>query len=290
MSDCHLTPGRASPNLDPFSRGHGGYTNMKKWLIIILTVFLAACSQKAWIEKFVDADKQKIARDYIQRLQDGDLEALATELDPGLRKGNEVELLRTMRGMMPPGAPTVTDLVGYQTNRTLQDSNYNVTFQFGYDSKWIIVNAAWRERTDTPRQITGMRVVPLERSLQETNAFTFKRAGPTHYLFLAATIIVPLFILTTLVVCIRTRIQRRKWLWIVFVLVGFVQFSFNWTTGAMAYKLLYFQLFGAGAMASGIYMPWIFSFSLPVGAIAFWFKRRQLVQPPPPFAAPGIEQ
>ena len=264
---------------------------MKKWLIIFLTVFLAGCSQKAWLEKFVDAEKQKIARDYIQRLQDGDWEELAAELDPGLRKGNEVELLRAMRAMMPPGAPKVTDLVGYQTNRTLQDSNYNVTFQFGYDSKWILVNAAWRERTGVPRQITGMRVVPLERSLQETNAFTFQRAGPAHYLFIAAVIIVPLFILYTLVVCIRAKLPRRKWLWIVFVLVGFVQFSFNWTTGAMDYRLLSFQLLGASAMASGIYMPWVLSFSLPVGAIAFWFKRRQLAKTPPPLAAPaGIEQ
>lgn len=264
---------------------------MKKWLIILLTVFLAACSQKAWIEKFVGAEKQKIARDYIQRLQDGDLEALATELDPALRKGNEVELLRSMRAMIPPGAPTVTDLVGYQWNRTLQESNYNVTFQFGYGSKWIAINAAWRELTGAPRQITGMRVVPLERSLQETNAFTFRRAGPAHYLFFGAVIIVPLFILGTLVACIRTRIPRRKWLWIIFVLLGFVQFSFNWSTGAMDYRLLSFHLFGASAMTSGLYMPWVLSFSLPVGAIAFWFKRREFAKEPPPLAAsPGIEQ
>lgn len=259
---------------------------MKKWLIILVTVFLAGCSQKAWLEKFVDAEKQKIARDYIQRLQDGDWKELAAELDPGLRKGNEVELLRTMRGMMPPGAPTFTDLVGYQTNRTLQESNYNVTFQFGYDSKWILVNAAWRERTGAPRQITGMRVVPLERSLQEANAFTFKRAGPAHYLFLAAAIVVPLFILGTLVVCIRTKFPRRKWLWIIFVLLGFVQVSFNWTTGAMDYRLLSFQLFGAGAVASGLYMPWILTISIPVGAIIFWFKRLQLVPAVPPPAGP----
>lgn len=251
---------------------------MKKWLILSLAGLLTACSPTALIEKIADAEKVAVARAYIQRLSDGDETGLIADLDPALRSGQEVEQFKAMRAALPAGTPDVTNLIGYQVNFRSGEANYNVSFQFGYGSRWVVANAAWREKANEPRRITGMRVVPLERSLQETNAFTFARAGPRHYLFFVAAVVIPVFILWSLIVCIRTRFPRRKWLWVLFILAGFVQISLNWTTGEIGLKPLYFQLLGAGAIASGIYAPWILSVSVPVGAIAFWFKRRRLIQ------------
>jgi hypothetical protein len=248
---------------------------MKPWLLLFLLGFLTACNPSALLEKLADAEKQKIAHEYIKRLKIGDLEALAAELTPELRTDQTLANLKSMRAILPAGEPTATHLIAYNSQHFPEESNYLVGYQFGIDGKWFVVNAGWREKTGEPRLITTLRVWALEQSLQETNAFTFKRATAMHYLFFAAAVAVPLFILLTLIVCIRTPIPKRKWLWIIFVLLGFVQFSLNWTTGAWSIQPLAFQLFGASAMAASMYAPWIIGFSLPVGAVVFWVKRQR---------------
>lgn len=92
-------------------------------------------------------------------------------------------------------------------------------------------------------------------------------------LFLA--ILVPLFTLYALILCIRTKIEKKKWLWVIFVLAGIASFSVDWTTGQWRIVPLSFQLLGAGASAPP-YGPWVISVSLPLGAIIFLLKRKRL--------------
>lgn len=91
-----------------------------------------------------------------------------------------------------------------------------------------------------------------------------------------------MFILVTLVACIRTKMRRRKWRWILFVLVGGVSLSLNWTTGEIGFSPLSVRLLGASAMTTSAYSPWIVSISFPLGAAMFWLKRRKSMQPPSP--------
>jgi hypothetical protein len=76
--------------------------------------------------------------------------------------------------------------------------------------------------------------------------------------------------------CIRSRI-RRKWLWIIFILLGFVQFRFDWSTGHFDVQPISFALFGAGAFRPSAYAPWVLNFAIPVGAIIFFATRRRLL-------------
>jgi hypothetical protein len=91
---------------------------------------------------------------------------------------------------------------------------------------------------------------------------------------------VPVFIVVSTIVCIRTPIPRRKWLWIIFILVGFGQFELNWTTGDARLKLG-IQLLGAAATWLGPYAPMILSVSLPVGAAVFWMRRKKWLRMTP---------
>lgn len=248
-----------------------------KPLLFLTLVLFSGCYPSTMIEKFADEGKQKIARNYIQRLIDGDTVALAAELDPELRSGNGAMPFEKMREVIPKEAPTVTNLVGYSVVSVVgKGTQYNLTYQFGYGSKWLLVNIAWHELPEGLRQIIGMHVQTLPKPLQEINGLSLNHAGPLHYLFLAAAIFACGLILVSLVACIRTRMKRRKWLWIIFILVGFVQFSINWTTGQMGVSPISFLLFGASAMTASIYSPWTVSFALPVGAIVFWLRRNKL--------------
>lgn len=257
-------------------------------ITLAMLAVLTACSQSELVQKIANPEKVKIAEDYIAQLKTGDLEKLAGELDESVQSDKALENLRTMRAMVPKEPVTSSELVGYhwQTMHTVSgsESNYSVTHQFRHGDKWLIILLAWKEK-DRVRRITGFRVVPMAKSLQETHAFSLQGINPMRALFLAGAVAIPVFVITTLVVCIRTKIPKHKWLWIIFILLGFMKLSLNWTTGEVGFQSLAFQLFGASAFAQP-FMAWTIGLSLPAGAIAFWIRRRTWLaaaaaEPPP---------
>ncbi|MFT3870930.1 MAG: hypothetical protein QM715_20950 [Nibricoccus sp.] len=253
---------------------------MKIFTALFLLLLLNACKPSTMIENFADDAKEQMALHYIQRLVDNDTTALIQELDSSLRSGNELSQFDQMRSLIPAGKPNVTNLVGYNSFKSSEVLRYNLTYQFGYGSTWIAVNVAWNELPDGKCQIIGMHVYPLTEPLQKTHAFNFARATSRHYVFFVAAILLPIFTIATLVVCIRTKLARRKWLWILFILFGLGQISINWTNGQCGFWLLSILLFSGSATASSIYSPWIVSFSLPIGAVLFWIYRKKLTSSP----------
>ena len=258
---------------------------MRKLLLLLSIAFFTGCNPSTLIEKVADQEKQRIALDYIHRIATDDPATLLNELDPSLDRNTARAGLTQLKSMFPKRTPTVTNLVGYNINHSSSEGVRNyLTYQLGYGSKWLLVYVAWRELPGGARELITLKAQPIPQSLQEANAFSFRHARGRHFLFLCAALLVALFILTTLLVCIQTKIARRKWLWILIVLVGMVQFSINWTTGEMTTSPIAFLLFGSSAMTASSYSPWIISFTIPVGAILFWFKRQSLTRPitPPP--------
>ena len=112
----------------------------------------------------------------------------------------------------------------------------------------------------------------MDESISKVTAFSFNNKEFTHYLFLGYAILIPIFILITLIFVIKTKLDK-KWLWIIGSLFGFMKFSINWTTGEIGFKLINFSFLGAGFTKSGDIAPWIITFSIPIVAIVFWFKR-----------------
>lgn len=125
--------------------------------------------------------------------------------------------------------------------------------------------------------IYHLNFAPYNKSLQEINRFSFKDKRSIHYFFFIMLILVPLFIFISIFFCIKTPL-KRKWLWIIFILLGFVAFKLNWTSGDYEIQILQFKLLGAGIINYGVISPWILSFSVPIGAIIFWFKRFKIIK------------
>jgi hypothetical protein len=95
-------------------------------------------------------------------------------------------------------------------------------------------------------------------------------------LVFAVWLAVPLLIIVALIICIRSRI-RRKWLWIIFILLGFIRFRFDWASGHFDVQPVSVALFGASFFRPSPYAPWILGFAIPVGAIIFLISRRRLL-------------
>jgi glycosyltransferase involved in cell wall biosynthesis len=253
--------------------------NKLTFLSFALLFFLSGCGlSPTMVEDFADDSKEEIATTYIQQIIDGDFEKILDSIEPKLRPKIDEDILEQMRSLLGSDEVKEVNLVGYNAHTfNQQPTRYNLSYQYGYGNKWILVNVAFRSIASGKNEILGLNIYnPMSKPLQEINRFRFEGKSIIHYIFLGLCISIPLFSLFTLVACIRTKIKKKKWLWIVFILFGIGQFSINWTTGQFGFKPISIQLFGFGAVAVSIYAPWILLFSIPIGAILFWIRRNRI--------------
>ena len=242
--------------------------------ILILTM-LAACSQKDMLQKFASPAEQTSARKYIDQLRSLDFGDIEKTIDPTIAGEVAGGTLAKMAALIPEGTPTSVQLVG--ANRFSSDSagtTLNLTYEDQFGTQYLLMNVATKTKNGV-LTIVGFRVLPESVSLEVQNKFSLSGKSILQYGVLAAAITMAIFTLVVLVVCIRTKMKRRKWLWILFILFGFGKLSVNWATGQWGVMLLAAQLFSASATAA-FFGPWIVSVSLPVGAVLFLMNRRRL--------------
>jgi len=260
--------------------------------VILASLLLAGCDQKKPFPKDDDA----MARRFLELVQAGDYASAKQMLDAS--QGLEVEsgfgeINRVLNHDKQLSFEAIKFSTGYiysyGRNSKGETQITYLTYQIRFADGWATGYVNIRH-TAGSATISDAHFQLLPDSLKPLNRFTFSGKSIVHYLVFAACIAVPLFIIFTLIMCIRTPV-RRKWLWVIFILFGFVQFQFAWTSGQFGVRLLYFTLLGAGAMRSSPYASWIFSFSVPLGAILFLALRKKLRMPdksstPPPLPPP----
>ncbi len=238
-------------------------------------IVLAGCDQQAMFDKFIPQEEAAIAKRLLSQLAAKDYDSVEKQLDPSIQAPSIRGTLEQMAAVFPVGDPKSITTVGSNILTSGGSTTYNLTFEHEYARLWLLTNVVLQRRNG---QITvlGLHVNPMTQSLKQVNRFTFEGKGLTHYIIFVLAIGVPIFILYALVLCFKTPISKRKWLWLLFVAFGLVQFSFNWTNGGYGVQPISFLLFGAGYFQAGPFAPFIFRIAIPVGAIVFLVKRRSL--------------
>lgn len=250
---------------------------MRAPLIALTLAVLMACSQEELLQKFSSPEDQATARNYIDRLRARKFEDIEKALDPSIRTPNIRGTLEKMAALIPNQEPTSVKLVGAQSFHTPNSQTVNTTFEYSFGDKWLLANVTVRDQQGT-KTITGFNVNPQTASLETQNRFIFVGKSAIHYTVLVAAIAAVLVTLYALIVCARSKLPKRKWLWILFILVGFGKLLINWTTGEWSIAPLSIQLFSASAMAP-LYGPWTIAVSVPLGALVFLlYKRPRLEQ------------
>lgn len=247
---------------------------MKRIVILLAAVLLAACSKQTMINYFSSPQDQANAQKVIAQLRQGDLDAIEKTLDPGIKDASTRRMLITMASLIPEGKPLSVKVVGADKHIMDSGTTVNTTFEYQFPDKWLLINVAFRQDKGA-RTIVGFSVKPLAQSLEDENKFTLSGKSPLQYGVLVSAVVAVLFTLYALVACIRTRMRRRKWLWILFILVGVGEFWVNWTTGKAGFMPVSVQLFSASAFAN-FYGPWKIAVSFPLGAVWFLLRRSSL--------------
>ena len=242
------------------------------WLVSIS--LLVGCDQQAVLDKFAPEVETKFARHLVDLFAAKNFSAIEAELAPELRQPDARSKFEEMSRILPAAAPISVKTVGAHTLKAHNGETYRLLFEYAYpDSKWVLVSTVL-ERRDGKLLLAGVHFQPLSQSLETLNRFTFAGKGPLHYVVLALAILIPLFVLYALVVCAKTKHLNRKWLWLIFILLGVVQLSLNWTTGAWELQVLRVLLFGAGFWQAGPSAPIIFNIAVPLGAMVFLLRQR----------------
>jgi hypothetical protein len=245
---------------------------MRKLIFVLGLMALVACSQEELLQKFSSPEDQATAKGFIDQLRARKYDEIEKAFDPSIRTANIRETLIKMAELIPNQEPTSIKLVGAHRFHASDTITVNTTFEYGYGDRWLITNVAVRDKNGT-KSIVGFNVNPIVQSLESQNRFSLAGKSGLHYAVFFAAVAVVLFTLYALVVCARTKPLKRKWLWILFILVGFGKLAVNWTTGEWGIAPFFLQIFSASVFAP-LYGPWTIAVSIPIGAAVFLVYRK----------------
>jgi len=258
---------------------------LAKFLAVLLLLAIASCDKSDIAKMAAPMQDDMIARGYIDQLRTKQFSKIEQDLDPTLRSKIDRNMLDKMAGVFPNEDAISVKVIGAQTSinkvfgaQSSEKTIVNIAYEFQFPSRWLVANVA-TQKSAGRSTIIGFNIYPTSDSLENTHRFTLVGKGLLQYAFLALMVLIPLFIVCVLVLCVRTKIAKRKWLWILFILCSFSALSINWTTGAWTMQPVYFLFLGAGATASPD-GPWILSIAFPLGAVVFLIRRKHLVGTP----------
>ncbi|MBI5886266.1 MAG: hypothetical protein HZB85_06755 [Deltaproteobacteria bacterium] len=252
------------------------YVNL---IVVLLLIMLAGCDQASMMKMIASSEDQQVAKDYIDLLRQSKFEQIEKDLDQSIKSENIHDVIVKMAALIPSQTPQSIKLVGANTFSSSDRYESNLTFEYQFPNEWIVVNVAIRKKGGIST-IIGFNVSPISDSLENLNRFTLSGKSLHQYAVLALAVLFPLFSLYALIMCILTKMDKRKWIWILFIVFGVGKFAIDWTTGQWSVKPLSVQLFSAAAFAPP-YGAWTLSVSLPLGAILFTLRKKKPAEPAP---------
>jgi len=234
---------------------------------------LFGCDQAALMKKFTPPEDESIARGYFDQLRQGKLDLVERDLDPSVAGPDTRDKLVEMASLIPPETPVSVKVVGAHLFHGKEYSTTGLTLEYQFPSKWLLFDVTTRKEGGSST-IVGFHVTPQSDSLENLNRFTLTGKSAIHYWLLTLAVCSLTFSVYVLILCIRAKDVKRKWLWMIFVLVGVGGLAINWNTGEITFKILSIYLPCASA-SHPLYGPWTISVFLPLGAILFLNRQRK---------------
>ena len=251
---------------------------MRRLLVILACLVTAACSQKTVLEKVSSPEDRALAQQTIQSLSLGDSARFLGLLHPTVR-AQAAPLFLKMRAILPP-PPIQVELVDARFNSftlaggTTTRSSFLI-YEVDHGDRRAVVQMTIQKQ-GSEAFLTQVQVNPLYKSISELQRFSLSGKSPLQYGVLVLALASVVTIVAALAALFRTPGVRRKWLWGIGCALGFGVVAVDWNSGALSYGLLNVQLFGAFVIKSGALAPWRVGFGLPIVAVIFLLRRREL--------------
>ena len=218
-----------------------------------------------------------ISREVIDHLRGGRIQDALNLFDPAKLPGNAETLFQQARVILDVGEPASVHLVNRSWFNSFTEDRVNDNLVYHVQGQTRAALVAASAQTKGKRiLLTGLNWEPAPLDLRDRSPFTLSGKSWLHYAFLLMVVAVPIFIVCTVVACLRSKI-RWKWLWVPFIIVGIGQVGVVWLDGPAGSARFVFRLssllLGVSVIKSPLYDPWVISVSLPLGAILFYWAR-----------------
>lgn len=245
-------------------------------VFVIMTMLFSSCSYNKMSEKLIPKQESEYGKNVLESIRLNDFITVSKSLNQSIASQVTKEKLEEISKYFPSEKLINTELIGSQVNKINNDWNGTFTFEYQFDnSKWALANIVINKNGNF-LSVTGFHVYLTEKSQKEINKFSLYNKTIKHYIILLFTVLIPLFSIFSFIICIRTPLKRRKVLWVIFTLLGVTSTALNWTTGQLSFQLLTVKLLSASVTAASPYSPWFISFSIPIGSIMFWIKKKKI--------------
>ncbi len=187
---------------------------------------------------------------------------------------------------IPTGEPTSIKTVDSRVIYGRNSSTSSITLEYEFapqamptsgsteliSGSWLIAQVAIQTKGSV-KTIVGLHVSPSSRSFEEINEFTLADKGISQYAGLCLAIGAAAFSLYVFVLCVRTKMGKKKWFWLILILIGVFRLTLNWTTGEWSFTPLAVQAPPVITVCS-LYGPCLIQIVVPLGAIAFLLLRK----------------
>lgn len=249
--------------------------HIKKSLIITFLLVSAGCSGQFFVDLLAPEDRKSKALMMIDKLREGDVDTVFENLEKDLQTDATKNELDGMAELMPDADYDKLILLEYGLQRGEGHDKDRFLFEYHFGDRSFQVDATFQNE---PRGyvILGLSAREVERSQIGWQTLAVEDPGALHFVVFGILVLLPATLIATMVVCVRTKGLRYKWLWLVLIAIGFSTLRFNWDTGAIEYDLLSVQFLSVSASFGQNQEGWIFGMSIPVGMIVFWVYRAKL--------------
>jgi hypothetical protein len=246
---------------------------------LAITVALAAtgCSTRDLVARFVPPATDQYARRFIDTLQNQPAQAAVKLLVSRVAmEDGIVDSIATLQRHIPQGRPDSLQIVDVNWQTQNGSTRRTIAYQMHASGKWALIQVVLDDTGADERRVEGIRVWPMDSSLQSRNAMTLQHASTAGVVAALLGIVVFVFSLYAAVQVVRSPLKRR-WVWVIVALVGFGKFGVEWRTGTVTQQWIAVYLFGTGIGRDGLYGPWWIFLSMPGGAVLALDRRRRAI-------------
>jgi hypothetical protein len=223
------------------------------------------CGGDDMLRRLTPAEADARAREYIGLFTRSQVESATARLQPRLVTPEARVQLDKIATMLAGQHFDSSRVVGAQVNTVGGVRHTNLTYELHSPAGWFLSNVATVDSAGA-WSVEGVSARPLVRTLEEEFRFSLRGKSPRHYAWLLVTVLCAATSLGTALFLASRRAMPKRWPWVLASLIGAGAFSLNWSTGAVAIRLLNLQLGAAGFVRSSSATPWILTFAVPVGA------------------------
>jgi hypothetical protein len=262
-------------------------TRLERSAVVLLLLCLTGC-KVGWFIDRIAPDAIRDGKSYFEELRQRQVDQILQSFDPSADKDRLRSDLRKVIDLVPQQEPLGVETLGATAEcKGSSVCTKLITLEYKYPDRWVLFQVTVSNQSGH-YAINDLSVKPESIPLESMNQFTVRGKGWPHYAILLMALISVGLSLDALVLCIRTPIQKRKWLWVIITILGIGKLGIEWSSGELWYKILYISILPAG-WGFDSESPFMYA-SIPAGAILFLLLRNHLRKtdaPALPISAPA---